>query len=292
MRAGARSGRSRGGRQGRGSRRRRSAKLTSSGAEMAPGGSSTVRFSTSSKRGGSPAAVVGIEAAQALAGHGEDDAVASSNSARGDLGGDAAVAEHGGAVAERQHLGQAVGDEDHRRRPRRAGGGARRRGAATSVPESDAVGSSSIRTGGRVARARTIMTRWRCAAVSEATSARGSIGRPRSSKSARRARLERAAVDEEALAETGVAGEDVLGDRELLEDLDLLRHVDDAGARGVGGGGEAHRLAVEDDLAGRRCRRDGRRSGSSPASTCRRRSGRGARGSRPRARAKSMPRRA
>ena len=62
--------------------------------------------------------------------------------------------------------------------------------------------------------------------------------------------LERPAVDEEALAEAGAAGEDVLGDGELLEDLDLLRHVDDAGGGGVGGRGEADRLAGEDDLAG------------------------------------------
>ena len=112
------------------------------------------------------------------------------------------------------------------------------------------MGSSSISTRGRLESARAIITRWRWAEVSEATMARASIGRPRSAKIARVRASMRAAVDEDALAEAGAAGEDVLGDGELLEDLDLLRHVDDAGGGGVGGRGEADRLAGEDDLAG------------------------------------------
>ena len=112
--------------------------------------------------------VLGIEALQALARHGGDDACRCRIPRASDLGGDPAVAKHGGAVAERQHLRQAMGDEDHRR-ALRLEAPSRLKSASTSAPESDAVGSSSISTGGLVASARTIMTRCRCAAVSDAT---------------------------------------------------------------------------------------------------------------------------
>ena len=190
----------------------------------------------------------GEEAGEALAGHREDELRLVEVGA-GDLGGDLAVAEHGGAVADREHLGQAVGDVEH--------GDALGLEAAEDAEERGDLGAGE-RGGGLVEHED-------ARAVGEGAGDHHEValgGGERGDDGAgvhRQAEVgedgagpgfHRAAVDEDALAEAGAAGEDILGDGELFEDLDFLRDVDDAGGGGLGGGGEADRLAGKGDAAG------------------------------------------
>ena len=139
------------------------------------------------------------------------------------------------------------------------------------------------------ASALAISTICRCARPRRPTGARGSSVMPRSSSSADVRSCERAPVDDAAPARRQLAEEDVLGDREVRDEVQLL--VDDADAEiaRIARAADLHRLTVEADLAG--VLAVGAARGSSSASTCRRRSRRAACGRR-RPRASGRRRRA
>ncbi len=76
------------------------------------------------------------------------------------------------------------------------------------------------------------MTRWRCGGGQRRDQGAGIEIEPEVAEQLGGAGAKRLLADQHAVAEIGAAGEDVLGDGELLEDLGLLRHVGDAvGAR-------------------------------------------------------------
>ena len=123
-----------------------------------------------------------------------------------------------------------------------------RKSRCTSWAESEAVGSSMIRTRTSSEIALAISTVCCSARVSPRA------GSPTSSRTSSRAedlaRLAFHAPPVDDLAAIAVADEDVLGDRQVREDHRLLVDGRDAEALRVLGGGDADRRAIDADLAG------------------------------------------
>ena len=190
-------------------------------------------------------AMLRIEPLQALAGHGGDDPVGVEVGAV-DLGRDPSVAEDGGPVAERDHLRQPVGDEDH-------GGPCR----TQALEETEELGDLAARE-----RGRRLVEHEDGRASGEGSHDHDQMALRCRQRGHQGARIDRqpeipeergsaiaecALADQDAVAEIRLAGEDILRDRELLEDLDFLGHVGNALGPGLKRGMEGGRLAVEAD---------------------------------------------
>ncbi len=159
-----------------------------------------------------------------------------------------AVAQDGRAVAHPHHLGDPVGDEDHRR-------------AGVAEPVEHAEEAAGLGAG---ERGRRLVEDQHARVGAQRAGDHHQLPLGRAQRRDRAARVDRDLHPLEQLAgaavqlaegdarrgvEPGLADEEVLGDRQLLDDLDLLRHVGDALGARVGRGGEADDLAVELDGA-------------------------------------------
>ena len=172
-----------------------------------------------------------------------------------------------------------MGDEDDRKDPRTSGWRMMLARLATSASLSAEVGSSMTIRRERIDSARAISTICCSATERSRTSVIGSRSRPILSVIARVSAAELSPADEQLRAGLA-ADEHVLGDRHVGREREFLIDRDDAGALRVVRRGEGDRLAEQFDSFRRRPL--ARPTGFSAASTCRRRSRRAARESRPR----------
>ena len=220
------------------------------GAGMA-GNAQSTHFKHGARAGGNR--MGGEQPLQALTRHGEDEMLFVELRPR-DLGCHLPVPQHRRPVADGEDFGQPMGDVDHgdalhpepaQHREQRIDLGARERGGG--LVEHEHAWPGRKRTGDHHQ-------------VPLRRGQRGDDGaridgEPEILEYLAGARLHGAALDDDALAEAGAAGEDVLGHRELLEHFDFLRHVADARGGRPGRRGEAHRPAGQHDLARERAGR-------------------------------------
>ena len=192
--------------------------------------------------------MLGIEPLQALSRHRENELLLVEGVAL-EFGGDAPVPEHRRAVADRQHFRQPMRDQDHRL------------ALLLQQPQDgeQAIDLKARQRSGRLIQHQHAGLKRKRARDHHQMALRGGEaggqhvgpnGEADLGEQLARLLVEQAAVDDRAAPEAHLAGEDVFGDGELLEDLDLLRHVADALRAGVGRGVEPHRRTVDADFAG------------------------------------------
>ena len=121
------------------------------------------------------------------------------------------------------------------------------RTASVSKGVSDAVGSSKMTTRCGTFKARAICTSWRWAMDRREMTVVGSMSAPRAMHRFGRLPVHRTVVEDDA-APYLAAHEDVLGDRQMRREENLLVNQDDAAALCVDRAGEDHRAAVEQDV--------------------------------------------